>query len=57
VNLHIGIPQAIVIGLYIGSLIQATISHGKSRGNYHAGWTLADFVIIVSILAWGGFFR
>lgn len=55
-NLTIGIPQAVLLGLYGLSLILNIRDHGKPSKPTNAWMALASFVMQLAILAWGGFF-
>ena len=55
-NFTIGIPQAVLLGLYGLSLILHIRDHGKPSEPTNAWAALASLVIQLAILAWGGFF-
>ncbi len=54
---HIGIPQFLFIVLLFTALILHTANHGKSKGNYHAGYAALTVFIELLILYFGGFFN
>ena len=49
-------PQIILfvlMGLEIGVVMS---KHGQPRPPFHLGYTLAGLVVVLALLAWGGFF-
>lgn len=55
-NLTIGIPQAVLLGLYGLSLASCIAQHGEPREPLNAWTSFVALVIQLAILAWGGFF-
>lgn len=54
-SLNIGVPQAIILAIYSMSLIVCCVNDGEQTTNHW--WSSAiSTAVILSILAWGGFF-
>ena len=49
-------PAIIIIAFVFLQIVCAMALHGKPKGNWNAGLTLADQAVIVGLLYWGGFF-
>jgi hypothetical protein len=56
VNLHIGIPQAIMLLLLSIAVIGAAVEHGKPSGTHSVFWAIGIICFELSMLWWGGFF-
>lgn len=51
----IGIPQAIMLALYLVGLVVNCVHDGKQTTTHW--WASAiSFVVVIALLAWGGFF-
>lgn len=56
-NFHIGWPQGIYLSLMVVSLLVQGCVHGRPRtGTYDVIASLINAVVILWLLAWGGFF-
>lgn len=55
-NIVIGWPEGIFLGLLLLGLGYATAKDGEPRSNYDVGASLLCVVITVALLWWGGFF-
>lgn len=54
-SVNIGVPQAIILAIYLMSLIGCCVGDGEQTTTHW--WASAISVaVIISILAWGGFF-
>jgi len=51
-----GVPQIIFIVLLSMQLGMAIAKHGEPRLPYHAGWAVANIILVTGLLYWGGFF-
>ena len=56
VELSIGIPQLVMLGLYVCNAILSIVHHGEEQEPYNAWTTMLGIAINFAILKWGGFF-
>lgn len=55
-ELSIGIPQVVVLVLYLFNVVLSAVHHGEEQGPYNVWTTLVGTAISFAILRWGGFF-
>ena len=55
--MNIGWPQGILLFLAIISLSEKVYKHGQEREPYHGGIGVLDFLFLIGLLWWGGFFN
>jgi hypothetical protein len=53
---NLGAPQVIYLVLIVISVTTSTVNHGKPREPYNGYIALAREVVLIMLLAWGGFF-
>lgn len=52
------LPQLIVLFLIVLSLGVSMARHGRKKiGRHSLWWELLDFIMLVGLLYWGGFFH
>lgn len=53
---NLGAPQVIYLVLIAISVTTNAVNHGKTRESYNGYIALANGVVLIVLLAWGGFF-
>lgn len=53
---NLGTPQVIYLVLIAISVTSNAVNHGKSHEPYNGYIALANGVVLIMLLAWGGFF-
>ena len=56
VELNIGIPQIVMLVLYVCNVTLSIIHHGEEQEPYNAWTTMLGIAVNFAILKWGGFF-
>jgi hypothetical protein len=57
-NINIGWPEGIWIGLVMSGLIVSAVFHGEpKKGKYSFPVTFTSTIISLLLLLWGGFFK
>lgn len=56
VELSIGIPQLVMLVLYVCNAILSIVHHGEEQEPYNAWTTMLGIAVNFAILKWGGFF-
>jgi hypothetical protein len=56
VELSIGVPQIVMLVLYVCNAILSIIHHGEEQEPYNAWTTMLGIAVNFAILKWGGFF-
>lgn len=56
VELSIGIPQLVMMALYVYNVILSAIHHGEEQEPYNVWATMLGIAVNFTILKWGGFF-
>lgn len=54
-TIRIGLPQGLLLALYMASLVINCVSDGKEEGTSWYG-SVISIAIELALLAWGGFF-
>ena len=55
-ELSIGVPQIVMLVLYLFNVVLSAVHHGEEQGTYNVWTTLVGIAINLAILKWGGFF-
>lgn len=56
VELSIGVPQIVILVLYLVNIALSAIHHGEEQAPYNVWVTMLGIAINFAILKWGGFF-
>ena len=56
VELNIGIPQMVVLFIYLCNVVLSAVHHGEEQGPYNVWATMFGVAVSFAILKWGGFF-
>ena len=56
VELSIGVPQIVVLVLYLVNITLSAVHHGEEQGPYNVWMTMLGAAVNFAILKWGGFF-
>lgn len=56
VELSIGVPQIVILVLYLNNFVLSVVRHGEEQEPYNAWITMLGIAINFAILKWGGFF-
>lgn len=56
VELSIGVPQIVILVLYLNNFVLSIIHHGEEQEPYNVWVTMLGIAINFAILKWGGFF-
>lgn len=56
VELRIGVPQIVILALYLNNLVLSAVHHGEEQEPYNAWITMIGIAVNFAILKWGGFF-
>lgn len=56
VELSIGVPQIVILVLYLLSFVLHAVHHGEEREPYNVWITMLGIAVNFAILKWGGFF-
>lgn len=56
VELSIGVPQIVILVLYLLNIALSAVHHGEEQKPYNVWMTMLGVAINFTILKWGGFF-
>lgn len=56
VELSIGVPQIVMLALYLNNFVLSVVHHGEEQEPYNVWTTMLGIAINFAILKWGGFF-
>lgn len=56
VELSIGVPQIVVLVLYLFNIAFSAVHHGEEQEPYNVWITMLGVAVNFTILKWGGFF-
>lgn len=56
VELSIGIPQIVILVLYLFNIAFSSVHHGEEQGPYNVWMTMLGVAVNFTILKLGGFF-
>lgn len=56
VELSIGVPQIVVLVLYLVNITLSAVHNGEEQGPYNVWMTMLGVAVNFAILKWGGFF-
>lgn len=56
VELNIGVPQIVMLVIYICNVMLSAVHHGEEQEPYNVWITMLGIAINFAILKWGGFF-
>lgn len=56
VELNIGVPQIVMLVLYLCNAMLSAVHHGEEQEPYNVWTTIIGIAVNFAILKWGGFF-
>lgn len=56
VELSIGVPQIVMLALYLNNFVLSVVHHGEEQEPYNVWATMLGIAVNFAILKWGGFF-
>lgn len=56
VELSIGVPQIVMLVLYLNNFVLSVVHHGEEQEPYNVWITMIGIAVNFTILKWGGFF-
>ena len=56
VELNIGVPQIVILVLYLNNFVLSVVHHGEEQEPYNVWATMLGIAVNFAILKWGGFF-
>lgn len=56
VELSIGVPQIVILVLYLLNFVLSAVHHGEEQEPYNVWMTMLGIAVNIAILKWGGFF-
>lgn len=56
VELSIGVPQIVILVLYLNNFVLSAVHHGEEQEPYNVWITTLGIAVNFAILKWGGFF-